>query len=103
MFDIQGKLHAIGATEQKTERFRVRKFVLETTENPQYPQHVEFQLTGDRCEALNDLTVGQTVGVTFALGGRQWTGDDGVVRHFNSLNAFEITPLQAQGGAGGWS
>ena len=42
----QGRLHAVLDTKQITERFQKREFVLEMTDNPQYPQHVAFELTG---------------------------------------------------------
>ncbi len=45
---ITGKLHAIFETKQITERFQKREFVVETADNPSYPQMVLFQLTGDR-------------------------------------------------------
>ena len=35
---------------------RVREFALELAENPNYPQFIMFQLTGDRCEKLDDFS-----------------------------------------------
>ena len=37
-----GRIHALFETQQKTERFRLREFVLELAENPRYPQYVMF-------------------------------------------------------------
>ncbi len=51
---IQGKIHAAFPAAQVTERFRKREFVLELEGASRYPQYVQFQLTGDRCEALEE-------------------------------------------------
>jgi hypothetical protein len=85
-----GKLHATFDTEQKTERFRLREFVLELADNPSYPQFVKFQLTGDRCEKLDDFKVGDEVTLDFSLRGREWTSPQGDVRFFNSLDVWTI-------------
>ncbi|MBT4205528.1 MAG: DUF3127 domain-containing protein, partial [Proteobacteria bacterium] len=46
---LSGKLHAIFEVKQITERFQKRDFVVETIDNPTYPQLVILQLTGERC------------------------------------------------------
>jgi len=87
---IQGKIHAAFDTEQVTERFRKREFVLELDAASRYPQYVMFQLTGDRCGELDDFNPGEEVGVEFSLRGRQWTSPKGDVRYFNSLEVWSI-------------
>lgn len=90
-FEITGRLHVISDTEQKSERFRLRQFVIELGDNPQYPQHVQFQLTGDRCENLDGFNVGEEVKLEFSLRGREWTSPkDGVVKFFNSLDVWRL-------------
>ncbi len=91
--DATGKLHVINEAQQVTERFRKREFVLELTDNPRYPQFVEFQLTGDRCEALDGFNVGDEVTVEFSLRGREVAFEDGRIKFFNSLDVWEIKPL----------
>ena len=86
-------------TQQKTERFRLREFVIELADNPRYPQYVQFQLTGDRCENLDGFNVGDEVRVEFSLRGREWTSPKGDVRYFNSLDVWTIERV---GGAGGF-
>ena len=88
-YEATGRLHAIFDAEQKTERFRKRDFVLEFAES-RYPQYVVFQLTGDRCEALDAFGKGDEVQVEFSLRGREWTSPSGEVRFFNSLDVWEI-------------
>ena len=85
--ETTGRIHALFEAKQITERFRKREFVVELDDNPRYPQHVLFQLTGDRCENLDGYQVGETVSVEFSLRGREWTSPQGEVRYFNSLDA----------------
>jgi hypothetical protein len=93
--ETTGRLHAIFDTEQKTERFRLREFVLELVDNPQYPQLVKFQLTGNRCENLDGFQPGEEVRVEFSLRGREWTNREGKVVYFNSLDVWQIERVGA--------
>ena len=85
-----GRIHKIFDTEQKTERFRLREFVIELADNPQYPQHVKFQMTGDRCEQLDGFQAGDSVRIEFSLRGREWTSPQGEIRYFNSLDVWTL-------------
>jgi hypothetical protein len=87
---IQGKIHATFEAAQVTERFRKREFVLELEAASRYPQYVMFQLTGDRCDALDGFEPGHEVAVEFSLRGREWTSPKGEVRFFNSLEVWTI-------------
>ena len=89
-FEISGKIHVINGAQQVTERFRKREFVLELGENPRYPQYVQFQLTGDRCENLDGFSVGDEVRLEFSLRGREWKSPKGEMKYFNSLDVWEI-------------
>ena len=95
---ISGKLHAIFEALQVTERFRKREFVAELSDNPDYPQFVLFQLTGDRCEMLDAFNVGDSVSITFNLRGRAWTSPKGETKYFNSLDVWEL--MNAETGIG---
>ncbi len=100
-FETSGKIHTISDTQQVTERFRKREFVLELAENPRYPQYVQFQLTGDRCENLDGFAVGDEVKLEFSLRGREWTSPQGDVKYFNSLDVWEIERAGDARGTGG--
>ncbi len=110
---IQGKIYATKDAEQVTERFRKREFVLELEPESRYPQYVMFQLTGDRCEALDGFNKGDEVKLEFSLRGREWTSPKGEVRYFNSLETWSVDrvgdaapgpdDLNAGGGSGGGS
>ncbi|MCG8589512.1 MAG: DUF3127 domain-containing protein [Proteobacteria bacterium] len=92
-----GRIHALFDPQQVTERFRKREFVLELADNPRYPQFVQFQLTGDRCESLDGFQVGEEVRVEFSLRGREWTSPKGDVRYFNSLDVWTLERTGAGG------
>jgi len=89
-FQMQGKVHAAFGTEQVTQRFRKREFVLELDGESRYPQYVMFQLTGDRCERLDGIEKGDAVAVEFSLRGREWTSPKGEIRYFNSLEVWSV-------------
>jgi hypothetical protein len=98
-FEITGQLKVIFDTEQKSERFRVRHFVIETADNPQYPQVIQFQLTNDRCDNLDGFNIGDEVKVEFSLRGREWTSPSGDVKYFNSLDTWKIQAVAARQGS----
>jgi hypothetical protein len=93
-FETTGRIHQQSATQQVTERFRKREFVVELADNPRFPQFVLFQLTGDRCEDLDKFKVGDEVRVEFSLRGREWKSPQGEVKYFNSLDVWSIEPLR---------
>ena len=95
---MTGTLYAIFDAEQKTERFRKRDFVLEVADS-RFPQKVLFQLTNDRCEALDAFSKGDQVQVEFSLRGREWTSPRGEVKYFNSLDVWQIQASAAEGAA----
>lgn len=100
---IQGKIHATFEAAQVTQRFRKREFVLELEAASRYPQYVQFQLTGDRCEALDGFEAGHEVKVEFSLRGREWTSPKGEVRYFNSLEVWSVDRVGADSGSGSGS
>lgn len=104
---IRGKIHTTFEAAQVTERFRKREFVLELDAASRYPQHVIFQLTGDRCSELDGFEPGEEIQVEFSLRGREWTSPKGEVRYFNSLEVLAIERIggaasESSGGQGGF-
>jgi hypothetical protein len=72
-----------------SDKFRKREFVI-TDSSSQYPQHISFQLTQDRCNMLDSVQVGQTVTVSFDIDGREWTSPQGEIKYFNTLRAWQV-------------
>lgn len=99
MFQLTGKLRVKKNTQQVTDSFKKREFVI-TDDSTQYPQHVLFQLTQDKCDLLDAVNEGDEVKVSFNLRGREWTNPkDGEVRFFNSLDAWKIEAMNTGGSA----
>jgi len=99
MFQLTGKLRVKKNTQQVTDSFKKREFVI-TDESTQYAQHVLFQLTQDKCDLLDAVNEGDEVKVSFNLRGREWTSPkDGEVKFFNSLDAWKIESMNAGGNA----
>jgi len=86
-FEIEGKLHKKFDTENKTETFQAREFVLEVADG-NYPQFVKFQLVQDRCALVEPYQEGEQLKVHFDLRGREWNG-----KYFTNLNAWRIEKL----------
>lgn len=84
------------------DRFRKREFVLTDNTSSQYPQHISFQATQDKCSILDTVSEGETVTVHFNLRGREWTSPQGELKYFNTLEAWKIdkqgagAPIQNQ-------
>jgi len=83
-FQVEGKLHKIFETEQKSEKFRAREFVIEIIDGS-YAQMIKFQLTQDKCELIDDHNEGDQINVHFNLTGREWND-----RYFTNLQAWRL-------------
>lgn len=90
--DLTGKLHKVFEIEQKTESFKARDFVVETP--GEYPQFVKFQLTQDKCTAIEKHNEGDEITVHFDLRGKEWQG-----KYFTNLNAWKIDGSSSSGGS----
>ncbi|HLP96438.1 MAG: DUF3127 domain-containing protein [Chitinophagales bacterium] len=91
-FDVEGKLHRIFPTEQKSASFTAREFVLEVPDG-NYPQLIKFQAVQDRCNLLDNFSEGDQVRVSFDLRGREWNG-----KYLTNLNAWRIDAATGESG-----
>ena len=95
MLTFKGTLKLLFDTQQVSEKFRKREFVVMETGSP-YPQEIIFQLVQEKVELLEGYNVGDEVEVSFNLRGRAWTNPrDGVTKYFNSLDAWKISRVGA--------
>ena len=97
MLKFQGKIKVINETQVISEKFKKREFVVTDTSS-MYPQDVMFQSVQDKCDMLNGYSVEDQVEVSFNLRGREWTSPDGVVKYFNTLDAWRIEKMGQGGG-----
>lgn len=88
--NIQAKLIEKYNTQQITDSFQKREFVVEFAENPQYPEFVKFELIQANCDLLENYNVGDSINISFNLKGRKWTDKNGEVKYFNSLQAWRL-------------
>ena len=95
MFKLTGTLKVAKETQVVSEKFSKRIFVI--TDESQYPQDIEFQLTQDKCNLLDAFKVGNQLEVSFNLRGREWTSPGGEVKYFNTLEAWRLERLDGNG------
>ena len=88
-FNISGRLHRKYPTESKSNSFQTREFVIQTQE--QYPQFIKFQLTQERCNAIDPYEEGDVINVQFDLRGREWQD-----KYFTNLNAWRIEKMSSE-------
>ncbi|HLG04051.1 MAG TPA: DUF3127 domain-containing protein [Bacteroidia bacterium] len=94
MSEIKGILKIKSEEQIVTEKFRKREFVI-TDNTSQYPQHITLQLTQDRCNLIDKFNVGDEIRVQYNLRGREWTSKEGVVKYFNTIEAWKIDSANA--------
>lgn len=90
MFSMTGKLIVKKDTEQITDSFKKREFVL-SDESSQYPQEIMFQLVQDKCDLIDPYEINDEVKVNFNLRGRRWENPKtSETKFFVSLDAWRL-------------
>ncbi len=97
MFKLQGVVKEVFDTQQVSEKFQKRDFVL-TDASSMYPQHISFQVTQDKCTMLDGVSANDQVEVSFNLRGREWVSPQGETKYFNTLEAWRIEKVGAAAG-----
>jgi len=93
-YEALGTLAVIMDTQQVKDTFKKRDFVLEIAVG-NYPQHIKFQVTQDRCALLDAMKVGQQVKVLFNLRGRPFQNREGQTVYYTNLEAWRIEGASA--------
>ena len=93
MTTLTGKIHSGTATQQRTERFAMRTFVLEMTDNG-YTNYAELQLVNNNCGLLDQFKPGDMVTVHYNVRGNLWNSPTGE-KCITNLNCWKIEPAQA--------
>jgi len=89
-FKLNGVIKMIKPTQQVSEKFSKREFVVTDMSEVQYPQDIQMEFTQDKVALLDTFMEGQEVEVSFNLKGREWVSPTGDVKYFNTLQAFRI-------------
>lgn len=90
-YEASGKLIEKYPEQQLTEKFRKREFVVEIPDG-MYPQQIKFELTNDRCSALDNFDIGDDLKVHFQLSGRAYE-KDGKKSYFTNIRAWRLEKL----------
>ena len=95
-FEINGKVILKDDTQQISDRFKKREFVIEVENerNSDWNDFIKFQLTQDRCDLLETVSVNEEIKVSFNIKGRKWE-KDGKVNYFSNLEAWRIEKMQS--------
>jgi single-strand DNA-binding protein len=92
----KGILHVIGETQQLTDKFKKREFVI-YVEGGYREKYVKFSLVQDDCSKIDMFSEGDTIEVSYELDGRRWnnpqTGED---QYFNDVKALHINLMEDQ-------
>ncbi|HQV39616.1 MAG: DUF3127 domain-containing protein [Flavobacteriales bacterium] len=91
---INGTVKVVGKTQQISEKFSKRELVI-TEQSGNYPEHIPVEFTQDKTGMLDPYAPGDQVTVTAFISGREWTGKDGVTKHFLSLKGDRIEKVGA--------
>lgn len=87
---MKGVIKVIRPTQQVSDKFSKREFVVTDSSDDKYPQDIMFELTQDKTSLLDSVMEGQEVEVSFNLRGREWKSPQGEVKYFNTLTAFKV-------------
>ena len=90
------KIKLIHATQQVTEKFSKREFVVTDGMDSDYPQHILLQATRDKCGLLDQFKVNDVVDIAINIRGREWTSPQGEIKYFNSIEAWRIEHAAGQ-------
>lgn len=98
--EIKGKIFEIMETQEVSDRFTKREFVVETLaytkkDGEEVMNHIILQTTQDNVSLLNGVQVGSQVSVTFNINGKR-IEKNGKVYYFNNLNVSDIMVLGAK-------
>lgn len=91
---LSGKITRISDRIEKSEKFTMRLFLIET--EGRFPQPIKFQLSNDRCDLIDNHSIGDIVTVHFDITGNEWKKDNGSTQIINNLSAWKIEGQKQQ-------
>ncbi len=90
---LTGFVIHIGETQVITEKFQKRDVIIETRDNPNYPETILFEAHQDRCDLLDAYEFGDEIKVHFNVKGRTVQLQNGDHRNFNTLQAWRFEAM----------
>ena len=99
---MTGQVHLIEPTKSFGQKgFRKRTVVLEQATG-RFTNYLPLEFIADSCDMVDNLSVGDTIKVTYRLTGRKWQRDEqSEVKFFLSAEATEYELIKAGQGGGG--
>lgn len=98
-FNLTGTLIAKSETQQVSDKFKKREFVLMTVENvngTEYPNPLKMQAVQAKCDVLDKYAIGSQVSVSFNVKGNSYTDKkDGSTKYIVNLDMWKIEPVAA--------
>jgi hypothetical protein len=92
-YSIKGKLFSKSAVLQVNDRFKKLEFVLEVQEqngDTIYTNYIKFQLAQNKCDLINNFSIGQEVELSFNIKGNKYE-KAGVTNVINTLDVWKIS------------
>lgn len=90
--DIDGYIHFIGKIEPFSDRFQLRRLIVEM-EAEGYKQEVPFDFVNEKMRLAEGFALGEHVHITFALRGRSKIRNDGKKVWYPSNKVLNISKL----------
>jgi hypothetical protein len=98
-FNLTGTLIAKSETQQVSDKFKKREFVLMTVENvngTEYPNPLKMQAVQAKCDVLDKYAIGSQVSVHFNVKGNSYIDKkDGSTKYIVNLDMWKIEPVAA--------
>ena len=88
--EVTGILKVKYDTQQVSDKFKKRDFVITIEPTSPYPQHVTMQLTQDKVSLVDNFNIGEEMKVSFNLRGREWNSPQGETKYFNTIDAWRL-------------
>jgi len=88
--EVIGTIKLINSTQTIGANNFMKREIVVTTDEENYPQPLSLEFTQDKCKLLDNFQVGQRVKVSINLRGREWVNPQGEVKYFNSLQGWRI-------------
>lgn len=88
-FDLEGTLHEVKPTQQITDKFKKREFIVECS-NGNYTEFIKCELTGEQTAKLDGAKIGNHVIAQCSIKGRYYNKKDGTQGHANNIICYNV-------------